>query len=227
MKFSGLIIGAAGICTMLLGAYCVYAEATPILRGGTNALDRLALMASGNDPVGISGMSQNFALRDCRMALAGYGGVSMRLRDEAFQARLPGLCADIARQVLSRTPANAQAELVLATVAAHEGDFAEMDAHLRASQALSPSESYLAAARIALGTAHADSLSADGQQRHLSDLLLLMRSGSNVWRVAQLYVANETERPRIAAALETITPAEQALFLHAVRRLLDLQSNPS
>lgn len=225
MKFSGLIIGAAGICTTLLGAYCVYAETAPVVRGGDHAFDRLDRMANGHEPIGISGLSQTFALDDCTTALTGYQGVSMRLQDEAFQARLPGLCAEIAGQILARTSANGQAELVLATIAAHNGDFGEMDMRLRRSQALSPGEAHLAAARITLAEANIDALSADGLARHQSDLLLLMRSGRNIWHAAQLYVASAAARARIAAALEAVTPAEQAHFLSTVRHLLDMQGS--
>lgn len=225
MKFSELIIGVAGAGTVLLGAYCVYAEAAPIARGGDHAFERLERMANGHEPIGISGLSQNFALRDCNTALAGYRGLSMRLQDDAFQARLPGLCAEIAEQVLTRTPASGLAELVLAEIAAHNNDFAELDARLRASQALSPGEGHLAAARTALAEANIDAMSADGLERHQSDLLLLMRAGRNIWHVAQLYVDSEAARVRIAAALKLMTPDEQAHFLGAVRRLLDLQGN--
>ncbi len=225
MKFSGLIIGATGICTMLLGAYCVYSETAPVVRGGGHAFARLERMANGYDPIGVSGLSQNFALRDCRTAMAGYSGLSMRLQDESFQTRLPGLCAEIAGQVLAGTPANGLAELLLAEVAVHDGDFVEMDARLRASQALAPSEGHLAAARVSLAENKFGAISPDGLERHRSDLLLLMRSGDNIWDVAQLYVGNEAARARITEVLETVTPAEQARFLSTVRGLLYLQGN--
>ena len=208
---------------MMLGAYCVYAETIPVLRGGTNAFDRLERMTDGDEAIGISGLSYKFILRDCDTALTGYGGVVMRLQDQAFQDRLPTLCADVARQVLASTPANGQAEFILAKVAAHNGDSAAFDGHLRASQALSPSEGHLAARRVILAEANIDDLSADGLARHQNDLLLLMRAGQNIWWVAQLYVADEAARQRITTALETLAPAEQARFLSAVRHQLDMQ----
>jgi hypothetical protein len=221
MKFSGLLIAVAGACTALLGAYCMYAEAAPVLRGGTTAYSRLNAMPDGTASIGMSTLSQNFALRDCQIALNGRNSGIARLQGTEFQQRLPTLCAEMAENVLSRTPAQGHAHLILALAATHRGDLVAFDTHLRASQALSPGETRYARPRMVLAEANIAALSADGAARHESDLLLLLRSGRSIWTLAQRYVDDEGMRTRLAAVLQLATPEEQNRFLGAVRQLID------
>jgi hypothetical protein len=226
MKFSGLLVGIAGACTALAGAYCMYAEAAPVLRGGTTAYSRLDAMPDGTASIGLSLLSQNFALRDCQIALNGRNSGIARLQGAEFRERLPQLCADMAENVLSRTPAQGHARLVLALAASHRGDMTALDANLRASQALSAGETRYARPRVVLAEANIAALSVDGTSRHQSDMLLLLRSGQGIWTLAQRYVDDEGLRTRLAAVLPLAAPEEQSRFLGAVRQLIDRRARP-
>lgn len=225
MKQNRLLVTVLGLCTALLGGYCIYAESVPVLRGGTNPYERLDAMTDRDNFVGLSLMSQNLALRDCLSVMAAFDSSSMQLQSQEFRDRVPSTCSAIAQQVLSKTPAHGAAYLTLAHVAAHQGNGQEMDNQLRASQALSPSEARFASVRVDLAEANIDSLSQDGLSRHESDLLVLLRGQRRIWSMAQLYVNNESARERIGLALEQATNAEQARFLRAVRTMLDLRDN--
>ena len=223
MKYSGLLILVAGVCTALLGAYGIYAESAPLLRGGTNAFTRLNVMSDGSEPLGLSLLSQNYALRDCQVALKAIDSPTVRLQGNDFQARLPALCSGIASQVLTDTPAHGQAHLILAMASARMGDLVAMDTHLRQSQALAPSETRYADPRSALAGANVAALSEDGLARYQSDLLLMLRSQSGVWTLAQRYIDSDVLRPEVTNLLPLLTPNQQSRFLGAVNQMISMR----
>lgn len=227
MKLSVVGALAVGLCTALLGGWCVYQEGAPVLRGGSNSFERLAAMRADDRHIGLSLLSQATALRDCQTALLAYNSARMAIMPEAFKAQLPAQCGTLAQDVLNATPLHGFAELVLAQVADIEGDAEALNRHLQRSQAMAPSETRVVLPRVGLAEARIESLSDPTLQRHQQDIGMLLKSAQGVWLLASLYVRNEAARSRIQAALPAESPADQTRFLRAVRQTIDLRGRAS
>ncbi|MFN4211797.1 MAG: hypothetical protein ACK4G5_14605 [Devosia sp.] len=227
MKLSVVGTLAAGLCNVLLGAWCVYQEGAPVLRGGGNSFERLAVMNTADRTIGASLLSQATALRDCQTVLLAYNSARMAVMPEAFKADVPAQCAALADGVLQASPVHGLAELVLAQVADITGDAAALDRHLQRSQAMAPSETRVLLPRVNLAETHIEALSDPTMQRHQQDIGTLLKSGKGVWLLASLYVRDEGARSRIQAALASSSPDDQSRFLWAVRQTIDLRGSAS
>ncbi|WP_332699086.1 hypothetical protein [Devosia sp.] len=227
MKLSVVGALAAGLCTALLGAWCVYQESAPVLRGGSNSFERLAATSANDLGIGLSLLSQSTALRDCQTVLLAYESARMAVMPDDFKAGLPSQCAGLAQRVLQTTPIHGFAELVLAQVADIQGDAGALDRHLQRSQAMAPSEARVILPRVSLAEAHIEALSDPTLERHQQDIGTLLKSSQGLWLLASLYVRDEAARGRIQAALPTASPADQSRFLWAVRQTIDLRGRSS
>ncbi len=205
---------------MALGAWAMYAEAGPVLRGGDTARERIAATASTNGPIGAGLLTTAVSLADCEQVMLPFGRRATPEQLGDARDALLDECEHMANDVLARTPAHGQAELLLALIAEARGDVDGISTHLARSEALQPNLARVVAPRAALGQRHFDELSPDAQERHQRDLVLMLQSGRGVWPLADLYVSDEAARKRITTALEEVSPREQERFIYIVRRVL-------
>lgn len=198
----------------------MYAEAGPVLRGGETARARIMATAATNGPIGAGLLTTAVSLSDCEQVLLPYGRPATAAQLGEARDALLDECAHMAQAVLDATPAHGQAELLLGLIAEARGDMEGISTHLSRSQALQPNLARIVGPRTGLGQRHFDQLSADAQDRHRRDLVLMLQSGRGVWPIADLYVTDAAARERITIALESVAPRDQERFVYIVRRVL-------
>lgn len=220
MTKSSLPLLVAAVAATLTGAWTMYQEAQPNLRGGNTAVTRLAGLPETGAAVGLSTLTQRQALLDCELVLRSNRAIALQYVDAEQRDRLPAICLGIADQITAASPANALAWLVGAVGEIAAGDAAEFNARLMKSYLTSPRELWLARMRTRIAEAHHGSLLPDLVPHHDADIMLVAASPGHNTDLALKYLRDGSFRTRMSTLLETMAPAGQQSFLHAVRGIL-------
>lgn len=215
------LVAIAGAAVLLMGARTMYLEATPNMRGGSTAISRIANMADGSAPIGLTLLTQHHALLDCEQTLRSSVSLEIQYLSPDQRERLPKTCAQMARNIVARSPADSFAWFVSAAAAAAMSDPLALNADLERSQVTGPNEGWLASMRLELAENNLASLNASTLATHQQDMRIVAATGGYISSVARRFVLDEDFRQRMSAALENMTAKDQARFLSAVRAALN------
>ncbi|MGV8955669.1 MAG: hypothetical protein ACOH2M_31540 [Cypionkella sp.] len=215
-----LLVGLAGLTIALMGAWTMYQEVMPNLRGGSSAITRVASMPAGDAPIGLTVLSQRQALLDCEKTLRLAHGFEMRYLSAGQQLRLPGICAEMASGVVARSPADSLAWFIRAAAATAMNDSELFNTALSRSQLAGPHEGWIAVMRVELAEHNFAQLDSHALAQHSLDLQLVAASNRYRWGTARRFVRDADFRERMTEELETVDPTVQRSFLSAVRRIL-------
>lgn len=214
------LFAAAGLAALLLGGWTMVQEAAPTLRNTGTPTGRLAAMATADDPIGISLLTQRSTLLDCEYALRADQSLELRYADPAVSERIPTLCEEIGEHVGARNPGNSFAWLVAASGAMRLGDSEKTTDMLTRSYITAPRELWLIKMRFDAIRHNDTTLSPALQKLFEDDLAILISDVGLVWDIAKLYVDRESFRPVVNLALERSAPDAQRSFLTAVQSIL-------
>src|SRR5690606_33940252 len=151
----------------------MYREAAPNLRGGATAIGRVAAMPDGSASVGLTLLSQHTALLDCEQTLRSAQSLEMRYLTEDRRQRLTDICADMAGNILARSPADSFAWLVAALAAAQRGDNDAFNQAFIRSYDNGRHEGWLANMRVTAAESHLEALLPAAMALHEQDIKLV------------------------------------------------------
>lgn len=213
-KFQFLFIAVFAGILCVFASLATYAELRPFLGVGSDREAQYQFYVDGKGQAGHSSFSQDIVLRDClQMITSIYGRLQSVPRRNAVLAH----CRAQAVSITGRSPSHSFAWFTRAVLAAHTGQFGEMNVSLAKSRLVGPNEQWIAEARVKLAEQHLSLLSQTNQLGNDQDLILLIRSSRGVKTIALDYVQRPAFRRRIAALVELQTEEIQHIFVQQVR----------
>ena len=219
-RSSFLLVAFAGLATALMGAWTMYQEIMPNLRGGTSPVTRIAAMPDGAAPIGLTLLSRHQALLDCDTTLRSAHALEMQYLAADDQRRLPAICADMASRIVAQGPADSFAWYIRAAAAAALDDSATFNTALNRSQLTGPHEGWIADMRVGLAENNLTRLDSQAMAQHNLDLQLVASTNRYRWRTVGRFVRDAAFRERMTAQLDALEPTAQRRFLASVRRIL-------
>ena len=177
--------------------------------------------ANGRLAFGISDYSKRLLMSDC-------SDVAVRMANEPSLSTSPDAvatranCLAATQQIIARSPINAFAWVVQARLFAADFKIADFLASLKESHRAGPYSLLAAKTRVDISRLYQGFLDDETKILRDKDLLMLgaTRDGS-LW-LAQLYAKDETFRPVIIAALETLPADDKAKFLRNARKQMEI-----
>ena len=216
MKRAGLLAIPA-LLLLCLAGWALVQEANPFLAGSGPISGRINTMIGGSRVLGLSSSAQNAFLFDC---LAGVPSLEARMLAPALATRLKTRCRQGAESVIAATPVNSFAWAALADLARLDGDLETMNSALVMSQAIGPSELWIAERRVDIAEANYANLSAEAIAANTADLRVVASSYIAVRSVALRYLVRPDFRDRITAIVETLPPHIQSRFIANVNAVM-------
>lgn len=209
---------AAG-CLVLaaVSAVVLTLEARPYFASGLSAEAKVSAIAGGGLAPGPSFFSQRLVLGDCLGAMESLLG---RASPTPVRQRLLDRCDEIAGTITSASPTHGHAWFVAAYIAAERGDAAAFNAKLVTSHRMSPSEGWLAVARISLAEKNAARLSPEGLAAEMADIGIAIAAFSIDEAIIERYISDEVFRGHVDTALASQPTDVQTRFIGAVRAAL-------
>ena len=211
-------IALVGLAVLLMGGWTMYQEATPNLRGGTSAIERLLTMPDGEAPIGLTILSQHRALLDCEEVFRSERAIEMQYLQPVEREQLVISCGQMADAILAKSPTDSFAWLVRAAAHAAQDDNPGFNVALRNSQLSGPNEGWLANMRVQVAEANLTALTEETLIGHEHDMQVAATVYSPT--LARRYVSDEDFRIRMTKVLETMQPQDQRRFLAAIRAAL-------
>jgi len=178
---------------------------------------QIRALAGGDVDLGTvsSWRSKKEVLSACAMTGVSFG---FGLLPEAPQRQVREACAGLAQEVLKRSPTTGLAHLVLAQGA----DDDEMRSKtLVVAQATSPLEAFQVKLRTTVALKHSDGLNANALSAVQTDVALLLSADWGRRWLASAYLAEDSNRQILTAAVEKVPASDQSAFLAVLRQAAD------
>jgi hypothetical protein len=213
-----LIPATAGILAIALGLSTINIESAPLLSGDslTQRVSQWTVEAPGT-PFSVS--AQNLLLADCETVLANPNALALRYLEDDVRTRIPQACRAIAENIIRAMPASGYGWLVVALAAGRQGDNPALNAAIRQSRTMTPTEAWIAEDRLALAANNLAILEPETIAAYEQDIRMLAQT-QRVDLVAELYAQNLQSRDRISAIVESLPPEAQQRFVGAVETAL-------
>jgi hypothetical protein len=211
-----LTTGALGLLLTIGGAWAMRAELRPYLAERTGSTVRVLELANGTTATGLSILSQQQYLFDCRTAMTSIAG---RTQPSNIRQALLGNCRNASDEIVTKSPSFSIAWLTGAIAAAEAEDWQGFNERLLRSQITGANEQWIAEVRVALAEDHFTQLSDDVLAWHQLDLKMLLGSERGTHSMAQRYLSEPQFRNRITAILAGMPAEDQKRFVNRLERL--------
>ena len=208
-----MILLVGSLILACLSGYATLAELGPFDLSTRSDAERFAGLESGTIPTALSIESNRAAMLACLNAMEGLYAMAQPTDRRTSVAKS---CDQSAEAVLKREPTSGLAWLVRAASAAITEDWAAFATRLDQSRAVTPSEQWLAEARLQLmrqmaGRAHV------AEEGPMQDIRILASTRSGRTALAKRYVNDEDFGEMLVRAVETLDNATKREMLTAIR----------
>lgn len=187
------------------------------MRRGSDEIARYEAARRGVIPASLSFAGEQQNLVDCMEMADGIYGL---LQSTEAKAGMAATCRSVGEATMRSNPHYGFAALVLARMAAIDGDWPRFNALLRQSQASSATEQWISVERLKLYTNAETHLESETFVARAADIDLLLRSPVGIASIGKLYLDSEHLRARIADQAEKLPEDVQSRFLATLRRML-------
>ena len=203
---------------VVASAYAAYREAFAFLGQPIGREAQLKGLADGPPRQSLSTFGNRRNLDACLETLS---DAANRLAEPDQMTSIAANCRQYAQDVIRHSPADSYAYAVAAYALAISGKQAQALSYLEKSRSIAAAEGWLSAVRLRqFREFHSQEIPAAiaGTYQMEQDILTLANTWPGLQWLARWFKADETGRPKIAAAIETLSPASQQSFIQLVRK---------
>ncbi len=208
-----LVLLVGSLILTCLSLYASLAELRPFEVSAQSAADRFSALEDRAMPSALSIEGNRAVMLACLNAMQGLYAMA---QPTDRRTRVAKSCERSSEAVLAREPSSGLAWLVGAASAAISGNWADFAARLSRSRAITPSEQWLAEARLQLvrqmsAAAHVE------EEGQMQDVRLLAETSSGRAVLAKRYLDDKEFRDLLVRAVDMLDNATKRKILDAIR----------